>query len=91
MYIVQILVAMLVGYLVGYLQENQRLKRKERECLNKKQMIENRDQLIENQEQKIKKLQHDSFMYEQIKQIYKTERKLVDRHDKAKELIDKDN
>ena len=88
---IKLLIALLLGYIVGYLQVNQMLKKKKRECLNKRQMIENRDVLIGNLEGKIKKLEHDSFMYNQIKQIYKTEKKFVGRHDKTKELIDKDS
>lgn len=91
MLIVQILVAILVGYIIGFCQEHSKRKKKERECLNKKQMIENRDQLIKKQEEKISKLQCNSLKYEQIKTIYKTERKIVDRDDKVKELIAKDN
>lgn len=88
---IKLLISLLLGYVVGYLQVNQMLKKKKRECLNKRQMIENRDILIGNLEEKIKKLEHDSFIYNQIKQIYKTEKKFVDRHDKTKELIDKDS
>lgn len=91
MFIVQILVVFLIGYIVGFWQNYSKLKRKKRKCSNKKQMIENRDELIGKQEIKIKELQHNSLIYEQIKEIYRTERKIVDRHDKIKELIDKDN
>lgn len=91
MFIIQILGTFLLGFLLGYLREKPKLKKKTRECSNKKQMIENRDELIGKQEIKIKELQHNSLMYEQIKEIYRTERKIIDRHDKTKELIDKDN
>lgn len=88
---IKLLIALLLGYIVGYLQVNQMLEKKKRECLNKRQMIENRDVLIGKLEGKIKRLEHDSLMYNSIKQIYKTEKKFVDRHDKTKELIDKDS
>ena len=91
MLIVQILSALLVGYMAGYLHEYQKLRKKERECLNKKQMIENRDKLIEEQQNKINKIKIGIKTYEQIKEVYRTERKIVDRDDKVKELIEKDN
>lgn len=91
MYIIKILVTFLLGLLLGRLSKEPKLKKKTRECLNKKQMIENRDKLIDRQEEKIKKLQYNSLAYEQIKEIYKTEKNLINRHDKVKELIDKDN
>ena len=91
MLIIQILMAILIGYIIGFMKEYSKRKRQERECLNKKQMIENRDKLIENQERKIRELQHDSLMYKTIKEVYKSERKIIDRHDKVKELIAKDN
>ena len=91
MFIVQILVATLVGYIIGFSQEHLERKKKERECLNKKQMIENRDILIDEQQKKIIKLKIETKIYEQIKEIFKTEKSLINRHDKTKELIDKDN
>ena len=47
MYIIKILVTFLLGLLLGRLSKEPKLKKKTRECLNKKQMIENRDKLIE--------------------------------------------
>ena len=91
MFIVYFFIAILIGFIIGCLNEKTKLRKKERECLNKKQMIENRDQLIADQEQKITELQHNSLQYERIKEIYKVEEKLIDRHDKIKELIEKDN
>lgn len=91
MLIIQILCALLVGYIIGYLRVYQKLRKKERECLNKKQMIENRDKLIEEQQNKINKIKIRIKTYEQIKEVYRTEPKLVNRHDKVKELIEKDN
>lgn len=76
---------------LGYLNSKQKIKQKERECLNKKQMIENRDILIGNMEEKIKKLEKNNYTLEKIKTIYKQEKSIVNRHDKIKELIEKDN
>ena len=85
------LIGCLIGYLIGYLQERRMVNKKERECLNKKQMIENRDKLIEEQQNKINKIKVKIKTYEQIKEVYRTERKIVDRDDKVKELIANDN
>ena len=91
MFIVKILITFLIGYLIGYLQERRMVNKKEREWLNKKQMIENRDKLIEEQQDKINKIKVKIKTYEQIKEVYRTERKIVDRDDKVKELIANDN
>ena len=84
MFIIQILIAILIGYAVGIWHMYPKLKRKERECSNKRRMIEERDRLIQKQKDDLK-------IYKQIKQIYRTEPKLINRHDKVKELIEKDN
>lgn len=91
MFIVQVLIAILIGYVVGILYMYPKLKKKEHECLNKKQMINNRDMLIEEQENKINLLKIKTKIYEQIKEVYRTEPKIINRHDKVKELIEKDN
>ena len=91
MFIIQILIILLIGYTVGYLRIYNLFRKKEKECLNKKQMIENRDMLIEKQEKKIKELKNNSLKYQQIRHIYMTEKKLITRHDKVKELIEKDS
>lgn len=91
MFILSTIFMFLLGYAIGFFQEHSKRNKKERECLNKKQMIENRDKLIEGQQSKIKKLKENQKTYEQIKEIYKTERKIVDRDDKVKELIANDN
>lgn len=84
MFIIQILVAILIGYIVGYLYEYQKLKRKEREILNKNQMIKNRDEVIND-------LQKYKYAFRKIKCIFETEATIISKHDKVKELIDKYN
>lgn len=84
-------IAMFIMYLLGYLNLRKKIKQKERECLNKKQMIENRDILIGDLEEKIKKLEKTNYTLEKIKAIYKQEKGIVNRHDKIKELIEKSN
>lgn len=91
MFVIQILIILLIGYTLGYLRIYNKFSKKEKECLNKKQMIENRDMLIGKQEEQIKELKKNSLKYEQIKHIYKTESKLITRHDKVEELIEKDS
>lgn len=91
MFILKILVCFLIGYIIGYVQQKQKLRKKDRECMDKKRMIENRDKLIEEQRNKINKIKIGIKTYEKIKEVYKTETKIIDRHDKVKELIDKDN
>lgn len=91
MFILSTIFMFLLGYAIGFFQEHSKRNKKERECLNKKQMIENRDKLIEEQQNKINKIKKEIKTYEQIKEIYKTERKIVDRDDKVKELIANDN
>ena len=91
MFIVRVLIAILIGYLIACMYIYPKLKKKDRECLNKKQMIKNRDMLIEEQQNRINLLKIRTKIYDQIKQIYRTEPKLINRHDKVKELIEKDN
>ena len=84
MSIVQILIAILIGYIVGYFYEHQKLKRKEREILNRNQMIKNRDELIN-------KLGKYKYIYKKIKIIFETETTIISKHDKVKEIIDNYN
>lgn len=80
-----------IGYLACYVFLKSELNRKSRECLSKKQMIKNRDNLIEKQRNEIRKIRNGIRTYEQIKEIYRTEKSIVNRDDKVKELIAKGN
>ena len=87
MQIIQILVALLAGYLVGYLIENQKLSHAKEECSRLKRILSRKNYLIE----KLYKNQQENENYKRIKEIYRTEKKIVDRDDKVKELIANDN
>ena len=80
-----------IGYLICYVFFKSKLNRKSRECLSKKQMIRNRDKVIDKQRNEIKKIKNGIRTYEQIKEVYRIEKSIVNRDDKVKELIAKDN
>lgn len=84
MSIIQIFIAILIGYTVGYFYEHQKSIKKEREILNKNQMIKNRDKIIDD-------LQKYKYIFRKIKCIFETETTIISKHDKVKELIDNCN
>ena len=87
MQIVQILVALLAGYLVGYLIENQKLRQEKEKNTRLKRTSKRKDYLIE----RLSKNNQENENYNKIKEIYRKEKKIVDRDDKVKELIANDN
>lgn len=87
MQIVQILVGLLAGYLAGYLIENQKLRQEKEKNTRLKRTIKRKDYLIE----RLSKNNQENENYNKIKEIYRTEKKIVDRDDKVKELIANDN
>lgn len=87
MEIVQILTGILAGFLVGYSIEGQKHRNAKEEIKRLRRILRRKDYTIE----KLNKNKQENENYKKIKEIYKTEKKIVDRDDKIKELIANDN
>ena len=83
----QILSGALAGYLIGYLIENKKYRKAKEENSKLCRTLKRKNYLIE----KLNKNQQENENYKKIKEIYNTEKRIIDRDDKIKELIANDN